>query len=345
MIKTERFGYAADGKEVLAFTLTDGEASATVLNYGGAVQSILVPDKNGKLTDVVLGYKDVASYENNGGCLGALIGRFGNRIDRGRLTIDGQKYALYCNNDGNHLHGGKVGFDKKLWSHEICGEELLLTLFSPDGEENYPGNLQVKVIYTFQNRELKIRYFAVSDKKTAINLTNHSYFNLNGENSGLITAHTLFMDSNYIVPTNEKLIPEGGFKLVKGTPFDFKEPKDIMRDVACEADRDIRYGKGYDHCYLLKSEGKRFVRYARVVGEETGISMDCYTDMPAVHFYTGNFLDQRGKRAYYAKHAGFCLETEAIPNNVNVPEYAEKGSSIFDAGEEYAFTASYKFGV
>ncbi len=339
MIKTSVFGNLKDGRETLAFTLTDGNAHVKILNYGGIIQSLVVPDKDGKPTDVVLGYKTIAEYEENDGYLGALIGRFGNRIDRGKLTIDGKKYQLYCNDNGNHLHGGKVGFDKKIWKHEINGDELTLSILSPDGEENYPGNLEVRVTYAFKDGELKIQYYAVSDKKTAINLTNHAYFNLNGEGSGDITDTVLCLESDYITPTNEYMVPMGEFKAVKGTPFDFNNPKEIGRDIGAD-DEDLRKGGGYDHCYLLKRK-----EYAKARGLKTGITMTCYADMPAVHFYTGNFLEQQGKSGYYGKRSGFCLETEAIPNNVNVPEYAAYGNSIYDAGQEYVFSASYKFQI
>ncbi len=342
MITTKVFGFTRDGREVLAFTLSDGNARAVVLNYGGVIQSVVVPDKNGNPTDVILGYNDVEGYEKNGGYLGALIGRFGNRIDKGRLVIDGKEYALYCNDKSNHLHGGKVGFNQKLWAHEICGDELKLTLFSPDGEENYPGNLQVCVTYTFRSGELKIVYDAVSDKKTAINLTNHAYFNMNGEGDGSTLDNEAWIDAESITPTDAEMIPRGEYRAVAGTPFDFNVPKEIGKDIANE-DIDIRRGGGYDHCYVLRNKSGEYIKYAVVGSKKTGISMHCYTDMPAVHFYTGNFLNQEGKTAYYGKNAGFCLETEAIPNNVNVPAYAEKGSSIYDAGERYRFTAAYKF--
>lgn len=343
MITTEVFGKTQDGQEVLVFTLSDGKAYAKILNYGGVIQSIVVPDKAGNPTDVILGYHDMASYENNGGCLGALIGRFGNRIDKGILTIDGKTYQLYCNNKGNHLHGGKVGFNKKIWAHKIEGEKLILSLLSPDGEENYPGNLNVQVTYTFQNQELKIEYYAVSDKKTAINLTNHAYFNLDGE-GGSALDNTMWLDCDEITPTDEGLIPRGGYLAIKGTPFDFNTPKAIGKEIDAD-DENLKKGNGYDHCHILKNEGGKYVKYAIAHSEKTGISMHCYTDMPAVHFYAGNFLNQQGKSGFYQKHYGYCLETEAIPNNVNVPEYAKKGSSIYDAGQEYHFTAAYKFEV
>ena len=344
MISTRIFGKTQDGREVLAFTFTDGPYKATVLNYGGIIQSIIVPDRNGNPVDVILGYNDMAGYENNGGYLGALIGRFGNRIGEGKLTIDGTTYQLYCNDRGNHLHGGKVGFNKKIWSHEVVGDELRLTLVSPDGEENYPGTLTVRVTYIFERGELKILYHAVSDKKTAVNLTNHAYFNLNGEADGSILDNELWIDCDMITPTNPTMIPVGGYKAVAGTPFDFNTPKPIGRDIEVD-DVDLKQGGGYDHCHVLKNKCGQYVRYAVAKSAKTGIVMTCYTDMPAVQFYAGNGLHQQGKSIYYGKRAGFCLETQAIPNNVNVPEYAEKGSSIIDAGQEYEFMAEYQFTV
>lgn len=342
MITTKIFGKTAEGEEVLAFTLQDGERSATILNLGGIVQSIVVPDREGNPTDVILGYNDVKGYEVNGGYLGALIGRFGNRIGEGKLIVDGKEYQLYCNDRGNHLHGGKVGFNKKIWAHEICGDALKLSIVSPDGEENYPGTLHVTVTYTFSEGELKIHYHATSDKKTAVNLTNHAYFNLNGEGDGSILDHLLQIDCDYITPTNSTMIPVGGYRAVKDTPFDFNTPKEIGRDVEAN-DLDLKQGNGYDHCHVLKNKCGEYIQFAVAESQKTGIKMTCYTDMPAVQFYAGNGLHQQGKTAYYGKRAGFCLETQAIPNNVNVPEYAEKGNSIIEAGEIYEFTAAYKF--
>lgn len=344
MITTETFGRTADGREVLAFTLHDGERAVTILSYGGIVQSLIVPDREGRLTDVVLGYNDVAGYEQNGGYLGALIGRFGNRIGEGKLEIDGKRYELYCNDRGNHLHGGNCGFNTKIWRHEIEGERLHLFLESPDGEENYPGNLSVKVTYSFKDGELRIDYRATTDKKTAVNLTNHAYFNLNGEGDGSILDNVLWIDSDYITPTDPTMIPMGGYRAVAGTAFDFNVPKPIGRDIEAD-DVDLKQGNGYDHCHILRNACGEYVKYAVVESVKTGIRMSCFTNMPAVQFYAGNGLHQKGKGGYYGKRAGFCLETQAIPNNVNVPEYAEKGSSILDVDQIYSFIAAYKFEV
>lgn len=344
MITKKIFGTTKDGREVLAYTLADGASHAVILDFGGIVQSIVVPDKKGNPTDVILGYNTVAEYEKNGGYLGALIGRFGNRIGKGELTVDGKQYSLYLNDRGNHLHGGKEGFDKKIWAAEIDGEELVLSVLSPDGEENYPGNLKAEVRYSFKGGALKISYRATTDKKTAVNLTNHAYFNLNGEGDGSALDNVLWIDCDTVVPTNDTMIPVGGFKAVKGTPFDFNTPKAIGRDIEAD-DIDLKQGNGYDHCHVLKNKCGEYVKYASVESPKTGIKMTCYTDMPTVQFYAGNGLNQQGKTAYYGKRAGFCLETQMIPNNVNVKEYAEIGSSLLDAGEVYAFTSVYEFAV
>ena len=342
MITSKEFGKTAEGKIVTAYTLHDGKNSMTVLDFGGIVQQILVPDREGNLVDVILGYNDVASYENNGGYLGALIGRFGNRIGTGKLVIEGKEYQLYCNDRGNHLHGGKAGFNKKIWDAKIEGDKLKLHYLSPDMEENYPGNLDVEVTYSFEGGEWKIEYRAVCDKKTCVNLTNHAYFNLSGEANGDVLDHLMMIDCDYITPTSPTMIPEGGYRAVKGTPFDFNSPKEIGKDIGAE-DIDLKQGNGYDHCHVLKNKCGQYVKYAEVVSPKTGITMECFTDMPAVQFYAGNGLHHQGKSGYYVKRGGFCLETQAIPNNVNVPEYAEKGSSILEAGREYKFKAAYRF--
>lgn len=344
MITSKQFGKTKDGRVVTAYTFHDEKKSMTVLDLGGIVQQISVPDQCGNLVDVVLGYDTVAEYEEKGGYLGAIIGRCGNRIGKGKLVVDGKEYSLYINDRGSHLHGGKVGFDKKIWNAEIIGNKLKLNLFSPDLDENYPGNLNVEVVYSFKDGECKIEYRAVSDKKTCINLTNHAYFNLNGEGSGSVLDHLLKMDCDEIVRTSPTMVPEGGFRKIKGTVFDFNAPKAIGRDIAAD-DIDLKQGDGYDHCHMLKNKCGEWVKYAEVVSPQTGIKMECFTDMPAVQFYTGNFLDQQGKSGYYGARDGFCLETQAIPNNVNVPEYAARGNSVFDAGQEYRFAAAYRFSV
>ena len=344
-IRKSPFG-VFEGREVDKYTMTEGDISVSVLTYGGILQSIVILDKNGVKRDVLLGYDDLDGYLNNGGYLGALIGRFGNRIEKGNLTIDGVTYELYRNDRGNHLHGGKIGFNAKIWKAETLNGTLELSYFSPDGEENYPGNLTVKVVYSLKDGALNISYFAVSDKKTAIAMTNHAYFNLNGEgNEETAADNILQIDAPYITPTDDTLIPHGEFRAVAGTPFDFNEPKAIESDVEAD-DPDLKKGGGYDHCFVFDKNRDAKKPYAVAYSEKTGIEMKCYTDMPAVQLYTGNGLDQYGKGGHhYGKRNAYCLETEAIPNNVNVPAYAEYGSSIYDRGEAYRFFATYAFSV
>lgn len=346
IIKT-KFGELQNGEEVFAYTLKDGDSFVRILNYGGTIQSIIVPDKNGNPCDVVAGYSDIDGYVNNGGYLGALIGRFGNRIDKGSLTIDGVKYQLYLNDRGNHLHGGKVGFDKKIWDVKVDGDRLVLHLLSPDGEENYPGNLDVTVVYTFRAGKLGIEYTAVSDKKTAINLTNHAYFNLSGEGVGNVHSHEMYLNAPYITPTDATLIPHGEFREVKGTPFDFYSAPRAY-GIGFEKrheDPDMKLGGGYDHCYVLAKDRDVKQPYGIVYSPVSGIEMKCYTDMPAVQLYGGQGMSQQGKTCKYVACGALCLETQAIPNNVNVPAYAAYGSSIYDAGQVYHFTAEYEFSV
>lgn len=349
-ITKKEFGKTQYGATVYAFTLQDGENHATVLNYGGILQEIVVKNAQGGLTDVLYGYDDVQGYENNAGYLNALIGRFGNRIEKGELTIDGQTYSLYLNDRGNHLHGGKVGFDRKIWDVEIVtdanGNECLsLSILSPDGEENYPGNLTVNVVYSFADGKLTIAYTAKSDKKTAINLTNHAYFNLDGGDS--ILDHELQICAPYYTPTDVNLIPHGEFKSVKGTPFDFTSPVALrVGDSQRNSDQDLAFGGGFDHCFVFDKNRDKSLPYATLYSAKSGVQMQCYTDMPAVQLYAGNGLNQTGKKGQkYGRCGALCLETQAIPNNVNVPAYAEYGSSIYDADEVYSFTASYAFSV
>lgn len=342
------FGKDAFSRDVYAYTLTDGEYSAVILDRGGIIKNLFVPNKTGGKTDVVLGYDDMKGYDENGGYLSALIGRFGNRIGKGQVCIDGVNYQLYCNDKTNHLHGGKDGFDKKIWKAEIVkaengNERLALSVLSPDGEENYPGNLTVKVVYSLEDGTLTIEYEAVSDKTTLINLTNHAYFNLDGSND--ILEHLMTMCAPSFLPTDSELIPHGEFKATTGTPFDFSKEKTIGSGDSLRAeDPDLTFGGGFDHCFVFDKNRDVSAPYAIVRSEKSGITMKCYTDMPAVHFYAGNYLNQTGKGGVkYGRCGGFCLETEALPNNPNVPAYAEFGSSLYKAGEVYRFTAKYAF--
>ena len=343
MIQTSIFGRTADGREVRAFRLTDGKNEATILNYGGIIQSLKIADREGVQRDVVLGYDDVAGYENNGGYLGALIGRVGNRIEKGRLVIDGTEYALYCNDRGNHLHGGKEGFNRKIWGYVFEGGDgntLALSLVSPEGEENYPGTLRTEVRYTLSGGELKIEYAAIADSKTAINLTNHAYFNLDGAGSGNVRDTFLQIAASRYTPTDDTLIPHGEFKNVEGTPFDFRKPHRIGERIADTSDPDIVIQNGYDVNYVLDKKQGAYEKIAEAVSERSGIVMEVFTDKPAVQLYTGNGLHQNGKSGYYNKNYGFCLETQFIPNGVNCPSYDALGSAIYEKNQIYHFTTA-----
>ncbi len=351
IIKNE-FGSLKNGATVYAFTLSDGCSFARILNLGGILQSLVFPDKTGTPTDVVLGYDTPQEYLENDGYLGALIGRFGNRIDEGRLEIDGKIYSLYLNDRGNHLHGGREGFDKKIWDTEIItdeqgNEQLVLRYVSVDGEEHYPGTLVVQVVYGFINGVLSIDYMAVADQKTAINLTNHAYFNLDGDGAeNSVSEHFLKINADRITPTDKNMIPRGGFKKVAGTPFDFSSFQKIGDGNArIEEDADMINGNGFDHCFVLNGQNDdepACVAYS----EKSGIEMKTYTDQSAVQLYTSNGLFATGKNGKaYGRFGGFCLETQAIPNNVNVPEYAAIASSIFEKGEPYFHSTRYAFCV
>lgn len=336
MITEKTFGTTEEGKKVTAFTLRDGENSAVILNYGGIVQSLQIV-AHGKKYNVVLGYKTVADYESFGGYLGAFIGRVGNRIEKGRFSLDDAEYRLNLNDGNNHLHGGLKGFNAKLMDAEIEDEELVLSALSADGEEHYPGNLRMEVRYSLCGGEFKIEYTAKSDRKTLINFTNHSYFNLDGAGSSTVLDHVLTIDADRVTPSDRELIPHGEFRNVEGTAFDFRKPKKIGKDIDAD-DEDIRNGGGYDINYVCNGRGS-FRKIAEVAGANSGIFMELYTDLPGVQFYSGNMLDN----TYYKKREGFCLETQYLPNAVNCPAYAELGNPVYDKNQIYHTVTVYKF--
>lgn len=324
-------------------------ASVEITNYGGIIKSIFVPDRDGKLADVTLGYNDVTGYIPCAGYLGALIGRVGNRIKAGKFTLNGKEYQLAKNEGGkNHLHGGDKGFDAKLWNaiplEGICEDSLILKLTSVDGDENYPGNLTIMVTYTFTDEsDLIIRYEAVSDRDTLVNLTNHSYFNLSGEASGnTILDHSLEINADTFTVVDDGCIPTGEMRDVENTPFDFREAKRIGDEIDAD-DEQLRFGKGYDHNFNLNDDGIRFA--ARLRDPESGRTMDVLTDMPAVQFYAGNMLEgvHPGKSGrVYKKREGLCLETQFAPDSINRPEFPD---SVLRAGEKYDFATIFIFGT
>ncbi|GGI24547.1 aldose epimerase family protein [Pedobacter mendelii] len=335
-----------DGKAISLYTLKNKQgASISITNYGGRVVSLLVPDKNDKLTDVVLGYDSIGSYRKKGEpFFGALIGRYGNRIAKGKFNLDGKDYQLQLNDGPNTLHGGSDGFFSKVWdAKQIDKQKLELTYSSKDGEAGYPGKLDVTVTYTLtDDNALRIDYSATTDKATIVNLTNHAYFNLNGEGNSTILDHELFIDANAYTPVDSTLIPTGKLQLVTGTPFDFNKAKTIGKNIE-EKDQQLTFGKGYDHNFALnKHDAKKAI--ATVKSTVTGITMEVYTSEPGLQFYSGNFLtgtdkDGKGGKSYPHRSA-FCLETQHFPD---APNHANFASTVLKPGEVYKTTTTYKF--
>ncbi len=349
MIKTELFGNYLS-KEIYKYTLKNAHGMSVVLtNFGATIISINVPDRDGAIADVIGGYDTLESYIEADGYQGAIIGRVGNRICQGKFTLDGEDYNMYINNGPNHLHGGKVGFDKRVWQVLATddGEEPMIKfyLLSKDGEEGYPGNLAVTVTYKLNNEgALSIRYEANTDKRTIINLTNHTYFNLGGYNSGKIFDHVLWLDADTYLPTDETLIPTGEIKSVQGTPFDFRLPKKIGRDFNMH-DQDLIFAGGYDHCFnFVGGETKLPKLRAKAVCEESGRVMEMYTNQPCVQFYSGNFLTNEKfpfkNNCSQSKQMAFCLETQHMPDSINHKNFT---NVILNPEEKYDYTTIYKF--
>ena len=350
MIEKNSFGITKDGIPVDQYTLNNKSGmKVQIITYGGIITAIEVPDRDGKVLDVTLGFKKLGDYEKRSPYFGALIGRYGNRIANGKFKLDGKEYNLVQNDGENHLHGGAKGFDKVVWTAETLilndSAQLKLLYQSKDMEEGYPGNLEVKVIYTLDNNDqLTVNYEAVSDKTTIVNLTQHSYFNLSGDFKNDILDHELVINADSFLPVNSKLIPTGKFKDVKGTPFDFRNPKQIRRDIGIE-DEQLKNGLGYDHCWVLnnQSEGFRFV--ASAYDKISGRLLEIFTDEPGIQFYSGNFLDGTlpGKKGdKYNFRTGFCLETQHFPDTPNQKNFP---SVQLNLGEKYLSKTSFKFSV
>lgn len=341
------FGKLKNGTEVQQYTLTNSKNTKAVFtNYGGRLVSLIIPDQDGKPTDVVVGFKNAAEYEaSTEPYFGATIGRVGNRIAKGRFTLDGKEYKLFTNNGPNTLHGGKNGFQAVVWTAKQTDEHTLeLTYLSKDMEENFPGNLNVKVIYTLTNdNELKMDYEATTDKKTPVNLTNHAFFNLNGEGSGTILNHVLQINADKYTPVDATLIPTGKIEPVAGTPFDFRKKLAIGTNIAAKNEQ-LKNGGGFDHNYVLnenKAQGLNMA--ARVTGDKSGITMDVLTTEPGLQFYSGNFMQSKNTFKGGAKddfRTAFCLETQHFPDAPNQPNFP---SIILEPGQTYRTSSVYKF--
>ncbi len=351
MIKRKLFGILDDGREVYSYTLSNESGmKVKIIELGATIVKLKVADRRGCFTDVVAGYDDLYSYVNADGYQGAVIGRYGNRIGNGRFTIDGKEYNLYVNNGKNSLHGGKYGFNSKVWTAKTYDSDeprLVLSYTSADGEEGYPGNLEVTVTYTVtKDNGLSINYRATTDKKTPINLTNHAYFNLGGYASGSVHSHTLTLDADTYLLTDKSLLPTGEIQSVDETPFDFRTPKEIGRDINMD-DTALIYAGGYDHCFnFVGGKTDSPVKRGELYHSESGRLMELYTDQPCVQVYTGNFVNnpkypfKGGYRQVPQTHV--CLETQCMPDSVNHDNFT---NVILDVGEVYSTTTIYKFSV
>ena len=347
-ISKESFGKTADGESVDLFTLTNRNGmEAKITNYGGIVTTLTAPDRNNKYADVVLGFNDLDSYLKGHPYFGALVGRYGNRIAKGRFTLNGIEYKLAVNNGENHLHGGIKGFDKVVWTARSMrtklGPALSLTYVSKDMEEGYPGNLIVKVVYTLtNNNELRIDYSASTDKDTVTNLTHHSYFNLAGEGTGDILNHQLLLKASRFTPTDAGSIPTGELRNVQGTPFDFLKSTSIGARINQDEEQ-LKFGGGYDHNWVVNGRAGTLRQAASVYESTSGRVMDVWTTEPGIQFYTGNFLDgtltgKSGKA--YARRNGFCLETQHYPDSPNKPKFP---TTTLRKGATYRSTTIYRF--
>jgi aldose 1-epimerase len=342
------FGKTKDGRTVDLYTLTNDHGMVvTLTNWGASIVSIHVPDRSGKNADVALGYDTVAGYIGDTAYLGATVGRYGNRIAKGRFTLDGKEYKLAQNNGENSLHGGTVGFNKRLWDAKEVktadGVAVQMHYLSKDGEEGYPGNLDVLVTFTLDNKnEVKIDYLATTDKPTVVNLTNHTYFNLLGDAAGDILGHVLMLNADRFTPVDAGLIPTGELRPVAGTPMDFRQPTAIGARINDNYEQ-LVLGKGYDHNWVINQTGNPPRLAARLSEPKTGRVVEVLTTEPGIQFYSGNFLDGtiKGKNGRVYQHRyGLCLETQHFPDSPNHPDFP---STTLRPGEKYQTTTIYRF--
>jgi len=348
-VSSRPFGAAADGKKVELFTLTNARGHAMrVTNYGGIITGLDVPDRDGKVADVVLGFDTLDGYLGKSPYFGAIVGRYGNRIAGGKFTLDGNVYMLAQNNGPNCLHGGLKGFDKVIWQAEARqtpqGPALHLSYVSADGEEGFPGELTARVVYTWTNRdELRVEYSATTTKPTVVNLTQHSYFNLAGAGNGDILGHKLQIFADGFTPIDPVFIPTGEIRGVAGAPMDFRRPHAIGERIGA-ADEQIRNGLGYDHNFVLRTAGSAGLsRAVRVAEPKSGRVMEIWTTEPGIQFYSGNFLDStnvgKGHKVYH-KNYGFCLETQHYPDSPNRPAFP---SCVLRPGQTLRSVTEFRF--
>ncbi len=340
MNEKRHFGTSKDGFEISEYILDNGLIEAHFLDYGCIIKNVFVAGKDGKRRDVVLGYDDLKSYEENDGYLGAFVGRVANRIKNAEFTLDGVKYRLFANDGKNCLHGGKKGFDKKFFETKIEDDSITFTTCSFDGEEGFPGGLSIEVKYTLRGSALDIEYKAVATADTPVSFTNHSYFNLSDEDTAL--NHVLSVNSDFITPVNDTLIPTGELLSVSDTPFDFRKPQKVGLYIDYPH-KQLKIAGGYDHNFVLKNYGS-YEKVATLYAEDAGISMDVFTDNFGMQVYSGNFLNGAvGKNGrIYGKRAAICLETQGFPNAVNQVTFP---SIIVKVGKTYSKRTTYAFSV
>ncbi|WP_372799193.1 aldose epimerase family protein [Pontiella sp.] len=339
MITEEQFGQTKDGQDVTAFVLENGGLKVKVINYGATIVSLEAPDSDGNIDDLVCGFDSIEEYQSDANpYFGCVCGRYANRIAKGKFSIDGRAYDLAVNNGPNALHGGLVGFDKKVWDAAIEGDAVKMTLVSPDGEEGYPGTLQVSVTYRLgADGDLRLEYAATTDQKTILNLTNHSYFNLAGK--GLVYDQVITINADQYTVVDDDATPSGELRPVAGTEMDLRQPVPIGENIKAVQ------GRGYDHNYCINQKAEGELTLAAFVADpESGRTLECWTTEPGVQFYTANFVENvKGKNgAYYNAHESFCLETQHYPDS---PNHGHFPSTELAPGETYTQTTLYTFGA
>ncbi len=348
MIEKKLFGKLSNGSEIFAYTLKNQNGmTAEIINYGAIVVSLTAPDRNGKFEDIVHGYDNIDSYVVDKNYFGCIVGRYGNRIGKGKFLLEGKVYQLGINNGENHLHGGETGFSKRVWSAEPIESEtdpaLKLTYVSKDGEEGYPGTVTITVVYTLtKNNELKIEYTGTTDKTTVFNPTHHSYFNLSGNMNTTILDHELEINADKTTPVDNELITTGKYADVANTPMDFRLPKKIGKDINADYEQ-LKFGLGYDHNWVINGYNKKVNRVASLYEAGSGRYMEVYSDQPGLQFYSGNFLNGSvaGKKGIkYQYRSALCLETQCFPDSPNKPQFP---SAILKPGDVYKQTTIYKF--
>ena len=340
---TRSFGTTKEGAAITLYTITNKNGmSVSAIDYGANIVSLMVPDKNGVVEDIVLGFDDVAGYEVNGCFFGAFIGRHGNRIGQAKFELNGKTYELEKNDGANNLHGGTPGYHQVMYQASTTDNSVTFTRVSPDMEQGYPGNLEISLTYTLTDEnELKLDYVTRSDQDTLCNLTNHSYFNLKGHKGGEVTDHVVTIKANGFTGTSDDLIPDGSVVDVTGTPMDFRKPRRVADDIDSDYGPIVLAG-GYDHNFVLDKPEGSFEKVAEVTDETSGRTMEVYTDLPGMQLYSGNFIvEEHGKEGHiYTKRTGICFETQYFPNSINVPQFTP---CVLKAGDTFRSTTMYKF--